>query len=265
MKQAIKLILYYLGYQLLFSAMVTGLQFLSQLTQQQATTYLSPTQLGWVLLLSSAAMIIHLIRFRYIRLRETFRPVHPVRLLVSIGCIFGGMLVCNSLNTLIKLPDWLENDFIGLAHSVTGVLGISLLAPLLEELLFRGAIIRSLNKGSGYSMKKSILLSALFFGIIHLNPAQVPFAFFMGIIFGWVCWKTGSLIPAILGHVFNNSLAVVELAYLGSEGLLGDADSLSSSLLLIFIALAGLTLMLACGKVLQLNYFTYKDNKNDNN
>lgn len=264
MKQTIKLILYYLGYQLLFSAIVTGLLFLSRLTQQQDAMFLSSTQLGWVLLLSSAAMIIHLVRFRYIRLRDTFRPVHPVRLLVSIGCIFGGMLATNSLNTLIKLPNWLENDFIGLSHSVTGVLAISLLAPLLEELLFRGAIIRAFNKGSGYSMKRSIFLSALFFGLIHLNPAQVPFAFFMGLIFGWVCWKTGSLVPAILGHVFNNSLAVVELACLGNEGLLGNTET-HSTFLLIILALAGFALMLACGKVLQLNYFTYKNNQNDNN
>jgi membrane protease YdiL (CAAX protease family) len=40
-----------------------------------------------------------------------------------------------------------------------------------------------------------------------LNPAQVLFAFLLGVVFGWIYYKTGSLIPVILMHIVNNSFS----------------------------------------------------------
>lgn len=57
--------------------------------------------------------------------------------------------------------------------------------------------------------KTAILLSALIFGIIHGNPAQIPFAILMGIALGTVYYRTGSLVPCIFMHVLNNSLSTV--------------------------------------------------------
>lgn len=55
---------------------------------------------------------------------------------------------------------------------------------------------------------KAIILSALVFGIFHINPAQVAGAILSGGLFAWLYYKTGSLVPGILIHILNNSLSV---------------------------------------------------------
>ena len=74
------------------------------------------------------------------------------------------------------------------------------------RMLFRGAITKVLLQK--YSPVKAIILSALIFGIFHINPAQVVGAVLSGVLFAWLYYKTGSLVPGILIHILNNSLSV---------------------------------------------------------
>jgi hypothetical protein len=52
-----------------------------------------------------------------------------------------------------------------------------------------------------------IALSALFFAIIHMNPAQMPHAFAMGLLLGWMYVRTGSIVPGVAFHWANNTVA----------------------------------------------------------
>ena len=208
MKQSIKLVLIYLAYQLLSGALIAGLAQICPIS--------SISQLGYSLLLSSIAMTMHLIICKHIKLHQALRPVSLKILLYSIGCTLGAMLFCISLNEIIDLPNWLENDFIALSQTLLGATAIALAAPWVEELLFRGAIMENFNK-QGNSPTKGIIMSALFFGIIHMNPAQVMFAFFMGLVLGWIAWRTRSLLPVIVGHALNNSLGVLEMITLDTD------------------------------------------------
>ena len=81
-----------------------------------------------------------------------------------------------------ELPNWIEDDLQMLMSSYWGYLAIGLLAPLAEEVVFRGAVLRSLLA----QMKPwtAIAISALLFSIVHMNPAQMPFAFLAGILLG---------------------------------------------------------------------------------
>ena len=78
-----------------------------------------------------------------------------------------------------ELPNWIEDDLQMLMSSYWGYLAIGLLAPLAEEVVFRGAVLRSLLA----QMKPwtAIAISALLFSIVHMNPAQMPFASRSGI------------------------------------------------------------------------------------
>ena len=58
-------------------------------------------------------------------------------------------------------------------------------------------------------------MSSLVFGVVHMNPAQIPFAFLLGVMFGWLYYRTGSLLPGIIGHVLNNSVAAVNMILYG--------------------------------------------------
>jgi uncharacterized protein len=76
-------------------------------------------------------------------------------------------------------------------------------APLLEEMLFRGIILRSFLRQ--YSKTASILGSAALFAIAHLNVYQLVTAFAVGIVAGWLYERTRSLWPCILLHASYNA------------------------------------------------------------
>lgn len=208
MKTTLKLVLLYFAYQLLFGAALMGLSCVLPLS--------TTAQLAWSLLLSGAAMTVHLVKGGYVSLGHVLRPVGVTPLLCSLVCAAGAVLACNALSGLLPLPNWLEGDFAALSHSVAGIAGMALMAPWVEELLFRGAILPALSRG-GASPWRGIVLSALVFGLIHVNPAQVLAAFLIGLALGWTAVCTRSLWPAIMAHVANNALSVTEILA-GKEG-----------------------------------------------
>ena len=91
-------------------------------------------------------------------------------------------------------------------------------APLFKEVLFRGVILGGLL--AHRTAARAIVWSAVLFAIVHVNPSQFPAAFFMGIVFAWLVVRTGSLLPAIVGHALNNLLIVTasHLDILGPSG-----------------------------------------------
>lgn len=220
MKRAIKLTLYYFAYQLAFTFLVGIPASLAQLFQNttqdaspEALTGQLPAQaMGLVMVLSGLAMVWHLIHFGYVKFNRNSWTELPVRtLLLTVPLTVSAMFFFNILSEFIELPNLLENTFAGMSRNVLGILSIAVMAPLVEELLFRGAIQGHLQR-SGKSPRTAILLSSLIFGLIHVNPAQVPFAFCIGLVFGWLYYRTGSVIPGMLGHFLNNSIATLIMA-----------------------------------------------------
>ena len=82
-----------------------------------------------------------------------------------------------------------------------------LIAPLTEELIFRGLILRGLL--ARWSPALAIAGSAVLFAATHLNPAQAPVALLLGAILGWVYVRTRSLGLCVLGHAFNNAATYI--------------------------------------------------------
>lgn len=84
-----------------------------------------------------------------------------------------------------------------------------ILAPIMEELMVRGLVLNKLL--SSVNKKAAICVSALIFGLIHLNLMQGINAFFLGIVLALVYIKTRSIIVCMLCHAANNLLAVVDI------------------------------------------------------
>ena len=86
-------------------------------------------------------------------------------------------------------------------------LGVAIFAPIFEEWLCRGMVLRGLLT----KMKPvwAIVISALFFAVIHANPWQALNAFLIGLVMGYVYYKTGSLILTMIIHFVNNGSAVI--------------------------------------------------------
>lgn len=83
-----------------------------------------------------------------------------------------------------------------------------ILAPILEEFLCRGLMMRGMMY-NGMKPWKAILWSAFIFAFIHLNPWQAIPAFAFGCFFGWVYWKSGCLWATVFMHFVNNSLSTL--------------------------------------------------------
>ena len=175
--------------------------------------------LAIALLLSALAMLWYLVQFGYFTFRRNFfTSMSRNTLLLSTALIFCSMFFLNTavqlVNEYYHIPDLMEDTFAGLTHNILGVISIAVVAPVLEEVLFRGAI-------QGYLMRRfgnpyvGIVVASLVFGIFHLNPIQVVYATLLGLIFGWIYYRTRSLLSVIVGHVLNNSLATVGMLLFG--------------------------------------------------
>ena len=88
----------------------------------------------------------------------------------------------------------------------------SLVAPISEEIIFRGFVLRSLQP---YGPKLAIGVSAFLFGLMHANIIQTPFAFFAGLVLGCVAYNYGILWSMGL-HLFNNFVLGNLLGNLGT-------------------------------------------------
>lgn len=87
------------------------------------------------------------------------------------------------------------------------LIAVCLVAPFVEEMLFRGIILRGFL--THYSPSASIILSALLFGFVHLNIYQIPMAFLLGCFLGWLFYLSKSVWPSIIAHAAYNLGAVI--------------------------------------------------------
>ncbi|MCR1933333.1 CPBP family intramembrane glutamic endopeptidase [Clostridium tepidum] len=87
-------------------------------------------------------------------------------------------------------------------NPIVGFITTVIIAPIFEEIIYRGIILDELL--DNYNYKKAIIISALVFAIVHFNFIQLPDAFIAGIILAAVYCETKSLIPCIAIHFFNN-------------------------------------------------------------
>lgn len=78
---------------------------------------------------------------------------------------------------------------------------VAILAPLFEEIVYRGLIIKIL---SPHSKSAAILISALAFGLMHGNIPQATSAFATGLIYAAIAIKCGSIVPTVIIHSLNN-------------------------------------------------------------
>jgi uncharacterized protein len=94
--------------------------------------------------------------------------------------------------------------------SLVAILALGgLVIPFAEELLFRGVLYGALRR---YGPVLAGLVSAAVFGIAHVWPPLVLFAFLAGVVHAWLRERSGSIWPAVVSHAVINSLSIVVIA-----------------------------------------------------
>lgn len=122
----------------------------------------------------------------------------------------GAIIPSDWLQSLMpELPNFAEKEFDMVLQNRWGYLAVGLLAPLSEELVVRGAILKSLLTSPKLSPWAAIAISAIIFAFIHFNPVQMPHAFLIGLLLGWMYYRTGSILPGVAFHWVNNTVAYV--------------------------------------------------------
>jgi membrane protease YdiL (CAAX protease family) len=159
----------------------------------------------------------HRSRFEPTRLLRLSRPP-PGALWLGAGVGVAGILAGAGLQSLTRevLPSRLVEAFdVGRALMRAGwsravLLGVvSLLPALCEELAFRGGLQSAL--AGRRSPARAVALSALVFAVFHLDPIRFPGVLLLGVAFGWLAWRTGSIWPSMVAHAVNNGTAVLGL------------------------------------------------------
>ncbi|MCY1632867.1 CPBP family intramembrane glutamic endopeptidase [Marinifilum sp. D737] len=135
-----------------------------------------------------------------------FNPF-PLVILPMVVIVTLCMLVINiEITSWVPAPEWLMDLFKNMMQdNIWGFVTVAVAAPILEELLMRGIVLDGLLKN--YNPWKAIIWSAVFFGIMHFNPWQFVVAFLIGIVMGYLYWKTKSLLLCMIIHAVNNGTA----------------------------------------------------------
>ncbi|WP_379963633.1 CPBP family intramembrane glutamic endopeptidase [Epilithonimonas sp. UC225_85] len=145
--------------------------------------------------------------------------------LLIFPMMFGMMLVADYTTQLIPTTGrflgpiyqmYMEEFAKLLASPVSLILMTVILAPLLEETLFRGIIMKGMINNKVKPLT-AIVVSAFIFGVVHFNPWQFAGAFLLGLVLGLVYYKTKSLLMPILLHSFNNLISAILMLYSDSE------------------------------------------------
>ena len=115
----------------------------------------------------------------------------------------------------------------------------------------RGAILKELLKSEKLGVWTAITISAVLFALIHMNPVQMPHAFLIGLLLGWMYWRTGSILPGVAYHWANNSIAFVMFAFYPDPDM-KLIDLFKGSELHVYMAL-GFSLLILLPALFQLN------------
>lgn len=256
MKRVIALVLFFFGYQLLFQTLGMLAALIVEMMQTGSWGEWSmdrPASIAGLLggqILATLAIGLHVLWAKDIEFDQRTLAVGPFRQLVLAVLLMVSMGVwTNYLTECLDLPDYNAQLVRQMMDQPWGILCIALLAPVAEELLFRGAIQQRLFR-LWQRPSWAIAGSALIFGLAHLNPMQIPFAILMGLALGTVYQQTGSLLFCIVMHIVNNGGAVL-LYYLSrdtAESTMADALGETGALVL---AVAGVLVSIGCLRLLK--------------
>ena len=177
-------------------------------------------------LLLNAGSTIFILVYGYKKMKVPFRMVFPFNffnplIIVVIITFFWGMHNLLSemsfwIEKVIPAPAWFWEMFGKIFESENNWWGafvkVAIVAPVVEELIFRGIILQGLRRN--YSVFVSVFMSALLFALFHLNPWQFPSAFILGLLLGWVTVMNNNILLAIIGHSINNLMVLLSITYL---------------------------------------------------
>lgn len=262
MRKAFFILVIFLLVQMLAPSVVVLFYRIMGTPLETADLARNPSSLAWVSLAADFVIILLVSLFMCLDGKSYFkenllRSVPFRGLLAALVLCVPYLIGVNMLTEMVQLPDFMQTTFSGLSDTFSGIFLLAVMGPVVEELCFRHGILRALEEGSSRP-RYAIIASSLMFGIVHLNPAQIMAAFLVGLFLGWLYCSTRSLIPCIICHILNNSLAVLQTKLLGADVTIRDMIGSNSLFLLLFVVIVIVNIVL--WKILK-NSFSFQSQK----
>ena len=160
-------------------------------------------------------------------------------IIISFGISIQPLMSLLSYTAALFFPNPVEQSISGIHSSgfLLSLLSVAILPALFEEVFSRGILL------SGYTFLgkwKAAFASALLFGLLHLNPQQLPYAFVVGFLFCFLVERTDSLYASILPHMVINGTTVFSIF---SETAAETAASVELSETMILVSLTLMVLL----------------------
>lgn len=164
-------------------------------------------------LLNSVVVGVVFMALRWSPFSRSYMQKRPWAVLIWTALLaLGSIPLADALSSLtnVKMPAEELQLLTTLVTHPWGWIAVGVLVPIAEEMVFRGAILRTLLNLCGHRWRwGAIVLSALLFGLAHGNMAQLLNATLLGCLLGWLYYRSGSIAPGIVFHMVNNSVAVL--------------------------------------------------------
>jgi len=176
----------------------------------------------------------------FLAIRPPAKAAWPPVILAAVAGFFAAGAL-NALNRLLVGPEFADRfDVTPLFESLRSpvemallTIGVAILAPIGEELLFRGYLMRVL--GARYGAIGALLATSALFAAVHLNPASVIALFALGLVFGLLRLWSGSILPSMVAHAIQNGTSTV-MVFSGLAQQSPDELAAGSALILFAIA-----------------------------
>lgn len=210
-RQSLFLMLVVLGLQILFSRLNGVMASFFGYPLNQALSA------GVVNLAAFAGVLSYALKFRGGRFFSAYevkgfdgRILTPL-VLMTFGLAILLSEASNLTQALFPMPKSIASVMSSLRPEANAawisILTLSVVAPLTEELFFRGLLLKGLL--GVHPRRTSMVVSALFFALFHLNPWQFLGAFVAGLFFAWLFVRYGSVLPCVLAHALNNFIPIL--------------------------------------------------------
>ena len=208
--------------------------------------YLSVVILQMMIFLVPAAIWCRLGGERYTKgLRIRMPKANTIPLIISAGVLMitGGILLSmlfgslDSLSRNFSLYDtFISKDDGTVPIKLYLILAYAVLPAICEEFVFRGILCREYERGG---VARAIVISSLFFGLLHFNLQNLPVYLFAGLILSLTMYATRSLIGAILAHLLYNLFGLFGQPYISTFYNITASTELFIILLGIFFLASG--------------------------
>lgn len=182
-----------------------------------------PSAFGAINVMTFGLVLLWALRRTHASLAEVLPlgPIRPALALPMVLSVLGLSILLSEMDNLFRtflpVPEWFGATLSSLVSGRVSLWGsivsAVIVAPITEELLFRGVILHGFLRR--YPVRVALGASAILFALVHLNPWQFLGAFCLGLVLGWWLLKTRSLLPCILGHALNNALPLIVSELLG--------------------------------------------------